>query len=97
MNSKIVYQGQSFIDKVLENTGSIENVFAMAVLNGASITDELVIGNELKTVPITNQTVVNFFNEFNKPASAITSKNYELIVADEGIGAMVINDTFIIR
>jgi hypothetical protein len=38
MESK-VYQGQSFLDKVIEMTGSVDNAFGMAIENNVSITD----------------------------------------------------------
>ncbi len=97
MSKDIVYSGQSFINKVIECTGSIENVFAMALLNGVSITDEIVVGSKLKITPITSHFIVGFFDENNKPANNITNLNYELLETDEGIGAMIIEDTFIVR
>jgi hypothetical protein len=97
MSNTIAYQGQSFIDKVLENTGSIENVFQMALLNDISITDDLSIGMELKISEATNKRIVELFGEFNRPATALTNQNYELIVPDDGIGAMIIENTFIVR
>lgn len=95
--SNKTFAGQSFLDKVIENTGSVENAVEMALLNGFSITDDLVIGMELNVSEITNKSIVEFFGEFNRPATAINKKNHELIVADDGIGAMIIEDTFIVR
>lgn len=92
-----VYAGQNFCDKVLENTGSIENVVAMAILNDAAITDDLVVASELLVTEATNKQMVSLFFEFNRPASAMSNEKYELIVADEGIGTMIIGSTFIIR
>ena len=69
MNKKIVYSGQSFLDKVLECTGDVTNAVAMAVQNGINITDDLVVGSEVKLSSITKKTVVDFFTEDNRPAT----------------------------
>jgi hypothetical protein len=96
MNDKIVYQGQSFLDKVLETTGSIENAFEMALLNGVSVTEDIGIGQELKVSPVTNKVIVDLFGEFNKPATMVTAIQIELI-ENLGIGKMAIGSTFIVR
>lgn len=86
-----VLQGQSFINKVLELTGSIENAMDMAVLNNVSITDNVTIGKEFITTPTTDQTVVNYFLE-KKPANGIAIS--EAIMPLSGIGFMNIESTF---
>ncbi|WP_395049394.1 hypothetical protein [Flavobacterium sp.] len=96
MNKKIVHQGQSFLDKVLENTGSIENAFEMALLNGISITDDLAIGSELICSPVSNKVVAELFNEFKKPATGLTPAQVAEI-QNLGIGSMRIGSTFIVR
>lgn len=94
--SKKVYQGQSFFDKVIENTGSIDNAFEMALLNGMSITDDVVIGQELKIGVLINKSVVSFFGEMNRPATQVSEYQKELIES-LGIGKMAIGSTFIVR
>lgn len=96
MESK-VHQGQSFLDKVIEMTGSVDNAFAMALENNVSITDTLAIGTILTYSGAVTKSISSLFNDNNRCASAITKQNHELIVADEGIGAMVIEDSFIVR
>jgi hypothetical protein len=91
-----VYQGQSFIDKVLETTGSTENAFEMALLNGISLTDNVAIGQELQVSSTTRKGVVRLFNSKKRPASAIIN----IVGADEendGIGYMAIENNFIVR
>ncbi len=95
MESK-VYQGQSFIDKVLETTGSTENAFEMALLNGISLTDNVAIGQELQASGATRKGVVRLFNNKNRPASAIiniASEDEE----NDGIGYMAIGNNFIVK
>jgi len=95
MESK-VHQGQSLSDKTIEMTGSIENVFALALENNVSITDSLAIGTILTYSGAVTKSISFLFNDNNRFATAITNQNHELIVADEGIGAMIIEDSFIV-
>lgn len=95
MSEKIVYQGQSFLDKVLEITGSIENAFQMSLLNNIPITDDVRIGQELQKSEITQKYVVSIFNENNRPATGITYQQQQEI-DNKGIGYMRIRSTFIV-
>lgn len=96
MESK-VYQGQSFLDKTIEMTGSIENVFALALENNMSITDILTIGSTLTYSGKIIKSIGALFNDMNRCATQITAEDYTIVIPDEGIGAMIIEDTFIIR
>lgn len=88
-----VEQGQSFINKVLEQTGSVEGLLATALLNGISITDDLEIGFELKTDIVYNTSVIEILKE-RKPANA------QIFTTDiptyMGIGFMEIGNNFIV-
>jgi hypothetical protein len=90
-------QGQSFSDLVIQGTGNIENSFAMAVLNGLSITDSLFIGQEIVPAGNENKFMLSQWNEYNLPATATTSENQELLIRNDGIGIMAIGNTFIVR
>jgi hypothetical protein len=96
MSNPKVYQGQNFIDKVLESTGSSENAFEMALLNGFSLTDDVVIGQELQSSRVTRKGVVSIFKKDNRPASAIRTIAGAAI-EEEGIGYMAIGNNFIVR
>ncbi len=91
--SNIVKQGQSFLDKVVQQTGSFENALAMAILNNKSITASLEIGEEIQGSGITNKRVVAFFNKYNEPSTALTN-NEIMAIEGLGIGQMVIENTF---
>lgn len=93
--NNVTKQGQSFLDKVTQYTGSIDNALEMAILNNVSITDPLVIGAVVKPSAVTNKIVHGFFNPFNEPATALT---YEAIadIDNAGIGEMIIETTFIV-
>lgn len=94
--SKIVKQGQSFLDKTTQLTGSAENALAMAILNNKSITTDLNIAEEIVSTPVINKTVVSFFSANSEPSTAVTKQ--QLVDIEElGIGKMKIGDTFIVR
>lgn len=95
-NTSKVQQGQSFIDKTLELTGSIESLLDMAILNNVSITDDVSIGKEiLGTQILKNSIVEGLTNELI--ATKITSEINQVIPEDLGIGKMAIESTFIVR
>lgn len=94
--SKTVKQGQSFLDKCLQLTGSIESSLELAILNGKSITQKLIIGEVIAPSTITNKRVVIFFKTKCEPATNATIEEIEAI-DDLGIGAMAIESTFIVR
>jgi len=89
-------QGQSFFDKVTQFTGSFENALQAAILNGKSITADVSIGEEFINAPVTSKRITSFFNETNEPATAINMEQLAT-VENEGIGAMIIESTFIVR
>ena len=95
MSKTKVYSGQSFLNKVVEATGSLDNAFAMGLLNGRSITDEYIVSEALLSTSKTNFGVVAFFRE-RKPATAITESHKAIIPANGGIGFMKIGTTFIV-
>jgi hypothetical protein len=99
MSNVIVHQGQTLFDIAVQESGNVAAVFDWALKNNKSITEELVTGEILENPEsiYTEIAVTNYFKTNNsKPATAITKQNHELIVADEGIGAMIIENTFIV-
>jgi flavin-binding protein dodecin len=81
MNSNnTVYAGQSFLDKVVELTGSVENAFQMATVNGISISDTLDVGSTIEAAGTIKKAIVARFNDLNRPATLYTEveDNYEL-------------------
>lgn len=92
-----VYQGQSFIDKVIESTGSIENVFAMALENNVSITDSFEIGTKLIYTGPTIKSIAMLFTDNYRCATAIPRNDFDPVGSDIGIGKMRIEKTFIVQ
>ena len=93
---RLIKQGQSFFDKVMQFTGSFENALENAILNDVSITDDVVVGASLKYGKITNRMVTTSIHPTKEPA---TGAVYEEAVAsgDNGVGDMIIGSTFIVR
>ncbi|MFA7448819.1 MAG: hypothetical protein WCY77_10305 [Weeksellaceae bacterium] len=86
-------QGQSFLDMVLQETGSIEEALKMAVANNRSLTDDLKIGESIQGTKIINQKVVDFFTpEQKKPATAWNKTQF--VTKPEGISFWAINVDF---
>jgi hypothetical protein len=96
MSDTKVYQGQSFLDKALEATGSTETAFEMALLNGVSMTDPVAPGQELEPGKVIRKVVVRFFTDQNRPASALQN-NTEEDSENDGIGYMAIGNNFIVK
>jgi hypothetical protein len=95
-----VISGQSLSDIAVQEDGTVESVFEWAVFNGKSITEKLIPGEELFSPNSTliDKPISEYFNGIQKKlATAITKQNHELIVPDEGIGAMIIGRTFIVN
>lgn len=75
MNS-IVKQGQGFLDKVVELTGNYENAIAVAIENGCSITDTVLVGDVITSSIATDRPRVSFFKE-NTPATKLIANEIE--------------------
>ena len=96
MNNK-VYQGQNFLDKSLEMSGTIEAAFFIALENGRSLTEDLPIGLELISINVKDESIASLFSKYNRPASALSLKDQQLISSENcGIGCMTIGTNFIV-
>ena len=73
-------QGQSIFDIAVQELGSAEAVYDLAVLNGLSVTDVLEIGQEILLPAVSNKTIADYYsNKLIKPA---TGDNFEIIVVN---------------
>ncbi|HCM34128.1 hypothetical protein [Chryseobacterium sp.] len=93
MNKK--QQGQNFLDLIIQQSGSFDEVINAAVLNDMSLTDNIAIGTEIKNKNIQDEDNVNLFNQNNKPATALRNTDEDLSSQD-GIGYWIIEETFIV-
>ena len=89
-------QGQNFLDLVVQQSGSFEEIINAAVLNDMSLTEPLSIGTFVKNQNIKDVDNVNILNQNNNPATAVRG-NVDDIATQEGIGYWTIGQTFIIN
>lgn len=95
-----IIANQSLLDVAIQECGSILTCFDFALKNGISITDDLAAGNEIEVPDSSykNTEALSYFKGKNQNiATSITNENYELIIPMEGIGEMIIEDTFIVQ
>ena len=92
-----LYHNQSLIDGVIEQTGSLDAVFAIALTNNVSITDNLPAGTSFfmdETTAIDETTVNYFAAKKIKPATSLNDFDLTLLDQGLGIGSMAIGSTF---
>jgi hypothetical protein len=75
-----VLNNQSLIDIAIQECGSVDAVFQIALLNGRSITDDLVVGDELRMPPAANTAIAQYYeNKALKPATSITGDMLDIL------------------
>lgn len=91
-----VKDGQSLLDIALQECGDVAAAYAIADLNGMSVSDSLEVGSELQ-VPagVDDQEVVSLFAGVHKPASTETDATSD--INGEGLEFWVIERDFIIE
>ena len=70
----IILHNQSLLDIAIQHTGAVENTFALAVVNGLSLTDDLPAGAEIKLPDSVNKDsdVLNYYTAKRlQPATAV--------------------------
>ena len=93
----IVLNKQTLLDVALQEYGTIEAVFALAIANGLSITTDALVGTTLD-IPIAKkeQEILAYYKKYTiEPSTGIT--NTTDIEELKGIGSMAIGTTFIVR
>ena len=97
-NQVLIMSGQTLLDLAMQELGSVEGAFELALLNSLAITDELSEGNTLKYPTIaTDRIVRKAFQDNNwKPSSAKTMAGQQLPQTLEGIGYWAIEVDFIV-
>jgi hypothetical protein len=98
LNATIALEGQSFLDIAIKS-GNLENIFKIDP--NISITGEPLIGKEY-TFPVNNdmKDILTFkFIRNNKiePATALSVNDILISTSDDGIGSMIIENSFYIR
>lgn len=85
-----IKQNQTMLDMSVQHTGDLSNLFLLAMANGKSITDDLVPGQELTAVPVTDKRVTRVFDKIEYDVT--TAVKPGLILG--GIGYMQIGTSF---
>lgn len=93
MQNTKVKQGQSFIDIICQATGSLDNVISEAIVNKKSITDNLLIGEEIFTQKEIDSEVIKILSRKNPSTNGTVEMLGENL---EGIGNWIINLDFIV-
>lgn len=96
----IIISGQSLCDVAVQEDGTVESVFEWALKNGKSLTEKLAPGERLinPESELKNTGISEHFKGIQKKISTgLTMENLAVIVPDEGIGAMIIEESFIVR
>lgn len=93
MQNTKVKQGQSFIDIICQATGSLDNVISEAIVNKKSITDDLMIGEEIFTQKEIDSEVIKILSRKNPSTNGTVEMLGEYL---EGIGNWIINLDFIV-
>lgn len=99
MKNITVLSGQSLFDISIQYTGDVMNAFAIALENGKSVTDNLLVGESL-VIPEGIKTATKELKYLSSleifPATGITGDQEYLTTQSFGIGTMVIEKTFIV-
>lgn len=92
----LVLEGQSLFDIAVQECGSVETAFALAVANDISLTDELTPGSlTVKASPV-NKKVVDYYKlKVLNPATSSTALDGEVQLT--GIGYMAVGKNFIVK
>lgn len=93
MNKK--QQGQSFLDMVIQQSGSFEEIINAAVYNNASLTEKIKIGTQVNNQRVIDKDNVIMFNQQQQPATELKT-SLEDIETGEGIGFWAIEETFVV-
>ena len=88
----IVEQGQCLVDMAIQNNGNALAIFDIALINGISLTEDIVPGQELKETAVLDNRIKNYFSKIT-PASG---NDADLLVQPQGIGYWYIGLDFII-
>jgi hypothetical protein len=94
----VTLNNQTLLDIAIQEYGTIESIFELAMANDLSIHTSAVAGAVYQIPQVKNNTeVLNYYkNQQIKPSTKITSAHKDAIVTPSGIGYMAIGATFIV-
>ena len=89
-----VEDNQSLFDISCQRLGSAEAAIQIALLNGISVTDDLLVSQELELPDVVNKSIATYYaNKGITPATGVTDAT---IATLGGLGYMAIGIDFII-
>ena len=83
MKRNTVLSGQSFLDKVVELTGNIENAFEMSLQNNVKVNQSVAVGSVVTSTIKKRKAVVALFNDLNSPATEINRQQSDYYLPGE--------------
>lgn len=89
-----VQHNQNLFDLSIQENGNVQTVFELALLNGLSITDNVVPSQKIEVVKskLVVQELVDYFS--NKKHVVATGSVSDLVIARKGIGKMIVGKDF---
>lgn len=63
MTITIIDSRQTLADVAIKYLGDIESLYALAMLNGLSVTDSLAVGQQIILPPVANQRIATYFKD----------------------------------
>jgi hypothetical protein len=92
-----VLQGQGVIDIAIQECGSLESIFDVALKNGISITDELSVAQEVSIPEKTDPDIASHYrNRMIRPRTYPSDDEVASTISEEGIGAWAIEEDFVV-
>jgi len=91
-----VLNGQSLFDIAIQHCGDTKAAFAIAEMNGLSVTDQLTVGQDVEIPDPYDRDVVGYFASRGiNPATAINADVFDS-VEDEGLDYWILEVDFIV-
>lgn len=91
----LIKVNQTMLDMAVQHTGQLDGLFALATLNGKSITAQLEPGTTLLGFASTDRKVSNFFEQSQYDVVTI-EPSLTSFTLPTGIGYMQVGSTFIV-
>lgn len=94
-----VLHNQSLLDIAIQETGTLESLFDLALANGISITEDNLSNQDLKTESnFIDADILDYYSSKKiLPATELNEEQKQTLPDNFGIGKMALESTFIIR
>lgn len=95
-----ILNNQTLFDLAIQVTGEALNAVKIAKSNNISVTEELIVGNEIFIDDhlLYDTNVINIYEkESVKPATDLTTEQLDQVIGCEGIGCWYVENDFIVQ